>query len=117
MTVYDGSGLGPDVPVCCPECQRFLGTIQKHGRGDLVCPRCGVVYRAAGSAAGVEVKALRRTIITEESGEPSLGQVLNRPDLTREPTFKERLKMLLWALLMTGVLLAGLWAAIRYAAR
>ena len=83
----------------------------------MLCPRCGVIYRAAGFDEGVNVEILRKTVVTEESGEPSVGQALNRPDLTREPTLTERLKMFLWALLMTGVLLAGLWAAIRYGAR
>jgi len=117
VTEYDAGDPGPEVRVCCPGCQRFLGTIRQRERGELLCPRCGVIYEARESAGVLRVSALRKTIITEESPEASLGQVLSRPELVREPTLKDRLMMLLWSLLMTGLLLAGLWVAVRYAAR
>ena len=115
VVVYDSAHLGPEVVILCPKCGKSIGTIRMGEKGRLLCANCSVLFSAEHDADAPVVTELRRVVMTTASGLPSVGQVLNRPDIDISPTFKDRVFMLLWSLLMAGLLMLGLWAVIRYA--
>lgn len=106
---FDGTGLGPEIEVSCPECHKAIGTIRRDEGGDLLCTSCATLFRAKVVDDRIEMHRLRRVVITDDDGRMTPGQVLNRPDLVEGPTMKQRIIMVGWAALLTALMMAALW--------
>ena len=117
LVEFDASQFGPSVQVDCPKCGRSMGPVRLGEDGELLCPSCGIIYRAQTKGQSVELKESRRVVITDDYGQITPGQAINRPDLVSGPSARQRVGMLLWALAMTGLMMAGLWAVMKYFVR
>ena len=114
---FDASQYGPEVQLACPKCDRQIGPVRLGEDTEVLCASCGILYKAELQGQSMELRVSRRVVITDDSGRYSPGQAINRPDMVQGPSARERINMLLWALAMTGLMMAGLWAVMRYFAR
>lgn len=111
---FDASRLGPEIEVACPKCEKPLGTIRRDEGGDLLCTSCAELFRARVVDNTIELHSLRKVVLTEEPRGMTPGQVLNRPDLVEGPTVRNRIFMVVWAVILTAVMMAGLWLVQQY---
>lgn len=105
---YDAEQLGPEIPVECPKCGKDIGPARLGERKELLCLSCGIYYRLRGTEDAVELEATRKTVLVDDAGQFSAGQAINRPELA-SPTMRERVMMVVWAFVLTGLMMAGLW--------
>lgn len=106
---FDGTTLGPEVEVSCPECDKGIGTIRRDEGGEVLCTSCATLFRAKVADDKIEMHRLRRVVMTDDNGMVTPGQVLNRPELVEGPTMKQRMLMVGWAALLTALMMAALW--------
>jgi len=113
---YEARDSGPEVPALCPKCGKPMGGVLSSVAEEIFCSRCGIVFEACVRASVVSLRELRRVPTYEESGLPSPGQVLARPEMDIDIGWRRRITMVLWALLMAALMLAGLWAVVQWSA-
>jgi len=111
---YQAGNHGPETAVSCPKCGKDLGGVLPQAREELLCTACGIVYDVTVRQEGASVREVRRVPIIEDTGLPSPGEILNRPDLEVDIGWKRRLIMLLWAFLMALLMLGGVFAVIAW---
>ena len=111
---FQAGDMGPETPVACPKCSKELGHVPARAREEILCQVCGILYDVRGTQGGMALTDLRRLPIIEDTGLPSPGQVLNRPDIEIDIGWARRIMMVLWGLLMAGLTLVGLWWAVNF---
>lgn len=110
---WEAPDYGPRVPVHCPECRGFMGTIASRGRCRLLCRSCGSCYLIKGNGAHQpEVRLEKRVALFEDlaqkRGLPTLGEAI-RGEIRRRPRGRALLiGQFLMALLLSGILLGAL---------
>lgn len=114
---YSSEHLGPETDVLCTRCERVIGSLRMGEKGEMVCLQCGMLYGARFDEGPLAVRELRRVVLIEDDGRPRAEQSLTRPDLQYQPLMRERVFMLLWSFFITGLMILGLWAVIKYAGR
>ena len=111
---YEAGDLGAEVRVSCLRCGGNIGDVPERAHEELLCQRCGIVYDVRGLGQGVTVREVRRIPIIEDTGLPSPGQVLSRPDIEIDIGWRRRVIMVAWGMLMAGAMMLGLWAVVRF---